>query len=101
MDKQERLDDIKKKISEYEEKLNDLKNSIAEEINDSKKKEAEQTLNEIREIKEKMQLQYSELKKVDITDEPKLKEIEKNIYSSFETFDKAFKRAGGIFKKRP
>ncbi len=101
MDKQKRLDDISKKISEYEDKLIDLKKSIKKEMDDYEKKEAEEAVNKIRKLKEKIQHHYSELEKADINDEVKLKEIDKNIYSTIESFDNAFKKAGGIFKKHP
>ncbi len=41
------------------------------------------------------------MEKTDISDKTKLKEIEKNIYSSFDSFDKSIKKAGGILKIYP
>jgi len=98
MDKNELILKTKQKIDEIKEKISELKEKANENTSQDIKDQSNKLIGELEEISEDIQKQYSSLGLPENQDNPKVTEIEKNIYNGIRTFDSAFTRAGSIFQ---
>jgi uncharacterized coiled-coil DUF342 family protein len=98
MDKKEILKSIRHKIDEINRKTSELRDKISTRTGKDVNNEIESLITELEDIRNKIQLKYEKLEKLESQDKQGLSEIEKNIYNSIKSYDDAFKKAGGLFK---
>lgn len=98
MEKEELILKTKQKLDEIQDKIKNIKEKVEQNTNDAIQEKSKNILNELEELGEKIQKQYSTLGMPENQTKPHITEMEKNIYNSIESFDSAFERAGSIFK---
>jgi uncharacterized protein YoxC len=100
MEKEELILKTKQKIDEIQDKVKEVKEKVEKNTNEAIQEQSENILNELNQISEKIQKDYSSLGLPENQSKPKVSEMEKNIYNSIDSFDSAFERAGSIFKTK-
>ena len=84
------LIDIKQKMQEIEELL-------------EKQKLPSETMQDARQhlkmLYDDIVLQYDQIDAMEVSDEVRMAELEKNIYNSLESFDSTYKKAGALFEE--
>lgn len=98
MEKEELILKTKQKIDEIQDKVKEVKEKVEKNTNEAIQEQSESILNELNQISDKIQKEYSNLSLPENQSKPKVSEMEKNIYNSINSFDSAFERAGSIFK---
>lgn len=97
MIKEELLKNTKQKIDEITAKYIEFKDRVSVNTKHEIKEQANQTLDQLEEMKKDIQNQYNKLVKMEKESEATWSELEKNIYSSIDSFNSAFSRAGKLF----
>jgi hypothetical protein len=86
---------IKKEVEEIDTKLLKLRERLRQTNDDSIVDEAEQTIRLLEEIREKIQIQYNNLRKT--PNQKHSSELEKRVFVNLRSFNDAFTKAGSIF----
>jgi hypothetical protein len=100
MKKEELIMDTKRKLDEINRKIEGIKNRLSQDTNEETKKHAQSALDDLEKIKAKVQENYLNLGGFANTGPVKLPELEKNIYNSIESFNRAYTKAGAIFSTK-
>ena len=85
---------IKEKIEDLNRQVLDLKNQVVEA---SVKDSFDSLISELEDTRDQIQKKYDSM---DASGENEWTKLEKNIYNDVESFDKAYRRAGALFKPR-
>lgn len=97
MERTELLKKTEQRIEELNQKILDIREKLEEEGDVTIKGKVNKAIDNLEDIKDEIQEQYTKLKMQE-SDQEEFTEVEKNIYNSFESFNDAFKDAGLLFK---
>ncbi len=87
--------EINKRLSDINGKIGRLKKQLD---SDRQNKDLEETLADLEAIRDDIIHQYNVINTLKLSAEEKLKDMEKKIFASIRSFDKAFNEAGGMLK---
>ncbi len=87
--------EINKRLSEINGKISGLKKQLE---NDDRDTDLEETIADLEAIRDDIIHQYNVINNLKLSAEEKLKDMEKKIFASIRSFDKAFNESGGLLK---
>jgi DNA replication initiation complex subunit (GINS family) len=88
--------DLQNKVDEVANRYYSLRNELGAMDDPDSRKEIEHALVELEELNRQIRQQFEQARKEE-QNERKLSEIEKNIYNSIRSFERAYTKAGSIF----
>jgi 3-keto-L-gulonate-6-phosphate decarboxylase len=98
MKQQEFKKEIKQKLNETNEKIQELKNISNNELVSNKK--LQDALQELESIKGNILIYYHTVSDLKTKDEVKMPELEKRVYKSFDSFEIAYSNSISLMKQK-
>lgn len=88
----------KQSVEEVSKKLNEIKNNFSPSPNSKLKEDLQSILDKLESLNQEIQKQFDQMNEAEHDENLDMSEIEKNIYNSIESFNRAYTNAGSLFK---